>query len=87
MAGDLLGNITDWVQDQESLFQQYYQELWQVKSALSTYSRTATLIQRQVALVKEEQQDWAAVQKDPHFSAAELSHIGTVYSSILSQSS
>ena len=87
MAGDLLGNITDWVQDQEGLFQQYYQELWQVKSALSTYSRTATLIQRQVALVREEQQDWAAVQKDPHFSAAELSHIGTVYSSILSESS
>jgi hypothetical protein len=40
-----------------------------------------------VQLVKEEQQDWAAVQQDPHFSVAELSHIGSVYSAILSESS
>jgi len=87
MTGGLLDDITGWVQQQENLYGEYYQELWQVKSALSTYSKTATLIQRQVALVKEEQQDWAAVQQDPHFSVAELSHIGTVYSAILSESS
>jgi hypothetical protein len=87
MAGDMLNDIAGWVQQQENLYGEYYQELWQVKSALSTYSKTATLIQRQVQLVKEEQQDWAAVQKDPHFSTAELSHIGTVYSSILNESS
>jgi hypothetical protein len=87
MTGGLLDDITGWVQQQESLYGEYYQELWQVKSALSTYSKTATLIQRQVQLVKEEQQDWAAVQQDPHFSVAELNHIGTVYSAIISESS
>jgi hypothetical protein len=87
MTGGLLTDITGWVQQQENLYGEYYQELWQVKSVLSTYSKTATLIQRQVQLVKEEQQDWAAVQQDPHFSVAELSHIGSVYSAILSESS
>jgi type IV secretory pathway VirB4 component len=87
MAGDLLDDITGWVQQQENLYGGYYQELWQVKSALSTYSKTATLIQRQIQLVKEEQLDWAAVQNDPHFSPAELSHIGAVYTAILNESS
>ena len=87
MTGGLLTDITGWVQQQENLYGEYYQELWQVKSALSTYSKTATLIQRQMQLVKEEQQDWAAVQQDPHFSVAELNHIGSVYSGILSESS
>jgi conjugation system TraG family ATPase len=87
MTGGLLDDITGWVQQQENLYGEYYQELWQVKSALSTYSKTATLIQRQVQLVNEEQQDWAAVQRDPHFSVAELSHIANVYSGILNESS
>jgi hypothetical protein len=87
MAGDLLGDITDWVQQEEDLIGAYYQELWQVKSALSSYSKTATLIQRQAALVREEQTDWAAVQRDPHFSAGELSHIANVYNGILAASS
>jgi conjugation system TraG family ATPase len=86
MAGDLLGDITDWVQQQEQLYGAYYQELWQVKSALSTYSKTMTLIDRQAQLLQEEQQDWAAVQRDPHFTVAELNHIVSVYNGILTQS-
>ena len=86
MAGNLLGDITDWVGQQEQLYGAYYQELWQVKSALSTYSKTATLIDRQAQLVREEQQDWAAVQKDPHFTVTELNHIAGVYTRILNES-
>jgi conjugation system TraG family ATPase len=86
MAGDLLGDITDWVQQEEDLYGAYYQELWQVKSALSAYSKTATLIERQLQLVKEEQQDWAAVQRDPHFSVAELEQIAADYTGILNES-
>ena len=86
MAGDLLDDITGWVQQQEQLYAEYYQELWQVKSALGAYSKAATLIDRQAALVREEQRDWAAVQRDPHFSLAELGHIGKVYTGILNES-
>jgi conjugation system TraG family ATPase len=85
MAGDLLDDITGWVQDQEDLYGAYYQELWQVKSALSSYGKAAALIGRQVNLVKEEERDWAAVQHDPHFSVAELGHIGRVYAGILGE--
>ncbi len=87
MTGGLLDDITGWVQQQEQLYGAYYQELWQVKSALSTYSKTVTLIDRQAELVREEQQDWTAVQQDPHFTPAELSHIVNVYSGILDESS
>lgn len=87
MAGGLLDDITGWVEQQEQLYGAYYQELWQVKTALGSYSKAATLIDRQAVLVREEQQDWAAVQKDPHFTLAELEHIGNVYTGILNESS
>lgn len=86
MAGDLLDDITSWVEQQEQLYGAYYQELWQVKSALSDYSKAATLIDRQAALVREEQRDWAAVQQDPHFTLTELEYIGNVYTGILKES-
>jgi conjugation system TraG family ATPase len=85
MAGGLLDDITGWVEQQEQLYGAYYQELWQVKSALSTYSKAATLIDRQAQLVREEQQDWAAVQRDPHFTVGELDHIANVYNAILDE--
>jgi conjugation system TraG family ATPase len=86
MAGGLLDDITGWVQQEEDLYGAYYEELWKVKSALSAYSKVAELIQRQEQLVKNEQQAWSTAQRDPHFSAAELSHIGSVYSGILNES-
>ncbi|HXD77596.1 MAG TPA: TraG family conjugative transposon ATPase [Puia sp.] len=85
MAGGLLDDITGWVQQQHDLYAAYYQELWQVKSALGAYSKTASMIDRQVELIREEQRALAAVEKDPHFSAAELRHIATVYAGILGQ--
>ena len=87
MAGGLLDDITGWVQQQENLYGEYYEELWKVKSALSTYSKVAELIQRQTQLVKDEQQAWGTVQHDPHFSTAELNQIGSIYGSIIDESS
>src|SRR5215207_2759573 len=34
-----LAEISDWVQKQRKLYDEYFQELWQVKSALSYYKR------------------------------------------------
>jgi conjugation system TraG family ATPase len=86
MAGGLLDDITGWVQQEQELFSGYYSELWQVKSALSTYSKVAKLIERQTQLVAAYQQATAAVQRDPHFNAAEVTHMLQVYSGILSAS-
>jgi conjugation system TraG family ATPase len=86
MAGDLLDDITGWVQQQEQLFAEYYGELWQVKSALTGFSKVAQLIERQAQLVKEYQRVTAAIQRDPHFSPAEVSQMLNVYSGILNAS-
>jgi conjugation system TraG family ATPase len=86
MAGGLLDDITGWVQQTEDLYSEYYTELWQVKSALSTYSKVQTMIDKQIALVHEYEEACSSVQRDPHFSAAELTHILNVYGGILNAS-
>lgn len=86
MAQTQLGDITSWVQQQKDLFSGYYQELLQVKNALATYDKVVSMIDKQAQLVKDYQTAWAAIQKDNHFSAQEISYIGNVYSGILNQS-
>ena len=36
MQATRLADITSWVQEQKDLYSEYYQELWQVKSALAS---------------------------------------------------
>jgi conjugation system TraG family ATPase len=86
MTGGLLDDITGWVQQQESLYSEYYNELWQVKTAFSTYSKVTTLIERQAQLVRDYQRAISAVRQDPHFSTAEVSHMLNVYGGILEES-
>jgi hypothetical protein len=81
-----LEDITDWAQNEWDLFNGYYQELWQVKAALSTYVKVVAMIDRQAQLVRQEQAAIAAVEQDKHFSAAELNYIGSVYAGIVRQS-
>jgi Neuraminidase (sialidase) len=81
-----LEDITDWVQNEWDLFNGYYQELWQVKAALSTYVKVVAMIDRQTQLVRQERAALTAVQQDKHFSAAELNYIAEVYAGILKQS-
>jgi Neuraminidase (sialidase) len=81
-----LDDITDWVQNEWDLFNGYYQELWQVKAALSTYGKVVSMIDRQAQLIRQEQAAMAAVQQDKHFSAAELNYIISVYTGIVKQS-
>lgn len=86
MAGDLLDDIAGWAQQQDQLFTEYYQELWEVKTAFSTYGRLAQLIQRQAQLVRDYEQATAAIRQDPHFSTAEVTQMLNVYSGILNAS-
>jgi hypothetical protein len=86
MQDGLLDDITGWVQRQETLYSDYFQELWQVKSAITSYSKVSHLIQRQAQLISEYQQGWSAIKKDPHFSTAELGYMANFYTSILDES-
>ena len=86
MQDGLLGDITGWVQQQETLYQTYYQSLWQVKSAFTTYSKVKELVQRQSQLVQEYTRAQSAVRQDQHFSPGELAHISSVYDGLLNES-
>ena len=86
MQDGLLGDITGWVQQQENLYQTYYQSLWQVKSVFTTYNKVKGLIQRQSQLVQEYTRAQSAVRQDQHFSPGELAYIGSVYDGLLNES-
>ncbi len=81
-----LGEISDWSKKQQTLFSSYYNELWQIKTAIAYYSRLADLTQKQVQLVSSYNQAWDLLKNDQHFSPEELSYMENVYSGILQES-
>src|ERR1700743_2995637 len=81
-----LTEISDWSSKQKDLFSEYYQELWDIKSAIAYYSRISELTEKQVALVNSYNQAWNLLKNDKHFSADELAYMTKVYSGILEAS-
>ena len=81
-----LGQITDWVQKQKDLYQNYFAELWEVKDVLSDYHRIKEITQQEIALVKDYHQAWNGVQQDGHFTPDEVLYIGQVYTGIIDAS-
>lgn len=86
MQSTQLGAIAGWVQRQKDLYGEYFQELWQVKEALTLYSRVKEILERQAELVRAYQRAAAAIRKDPHFSGEEVLQILQVYDGILTRS-
>ncbi|MHB8205915.1 conjugal transfer protein TraI [Mucilaginibacter sp.] len=81
-----LAEISDWSSKQKNLFSEYYQELWDIKSAIAYYSKISELTEKQVALVNSYNQAWGLLKEDKHFSANELTYMTNVYSGILQAS-
>lgn len=81
-----LNDITEWVQRQKDLYSEYYQELWQVKDVLGTYSTVKDMISKQARLVVGYKQAYSSLQLDSHFTPAEIEHIQKVLNGILNQS-
>jgi len=81
-----LQEIADWTEKQRQLYQQYYEELWQVRNTIAMYSRVRNILDRQVKLVDEYKSTWAVIRQDRHFSEAELDYIHRVYTGILDES-
>ena len=86
MDAEELTDIAGWVQQQKNLFAEYYQELWQVKNALSKYEQVKTMISRQAQIISGSNQAYGILGQDKHFSAAEVSHMNAVLSGIVNQS-
>jgi hypothetical protein len=81
-----LNQITDWVQQEENLYQEYYNELWQVKQIISDYDKVKSIIQLQERIVSEYQTAYALFKQDKNFSQSEINYMYNVYSGILNES-
>jgi hypothetical protein len=81
-----LTEISDWVEKQRQLYQDYYQELWEVKNILTYYQRIREITQKQVRLVAEYKRAWSLLKQDRHFTPEELDYMSQVYTGILAAS-
>lgn len=86
MAKLKLKEISDWAEKQRTLYKDYYEELWKVKNAISTYKRVRQIMERQLQLVAEYKRAYGLFKQDKHFSATELDYMYRVYSGILEES-
>ncbi|MCD8739339.1 conjugal transfer protein TraI [Mucilaginibacter roseus] len=78
-----LDEITNWTEKQKKLYDDYYQELWKVKSTIAYYQRIKNLTMKQVSLVGEYQRAWRLFQSDRHFKPDEIIQMQRVYLGIL----
>jgi hypothetical protein len=78
-----LSEIAGWTQRQKELYSQYYSELWQVKSVISSYQRVREMADKESAMVAAYRQAWQRLSADRHFSAEELAYMAGVYAGIL----
>ncbi|MBD1362958.1 conjugal transfer protein TraI [Mucilaginibacter sp. ZT4R22] len=81
-----LNEISNWSEKQRSLYDEYYQELWKVKSTIAYYQRIKELTFKQVAMVSEYQRTWNLFQSDRHFHPEEINEMQRVYLGILDAS-
>jgi hypothetical protein len=81
-----LNEISNWSEKQKTLYNDYYQELWKVKSTIAYYQRIKDLTLKQVAMVREYQSAWKLFQSDKHFKPDEIVQMQRVYVGILDAS-
>ncbi|PZX51510.1 hypothetical protein LV84_03667 [Algoriphagus ratkowskyi] len=78
-----LDEISNWTEKQRTLYQTYFDELHQVKSAISTFQRVRDITQTQTRIVSEYKKVWAVIQQDSHFTTIEKEYMAKVYSGLL----
>lgn len=81
-----LTEIKDWVQKQKKLYEDYFQELWKVKSAIASYKKLKDIIEQQLAMVSEYKGAWALFRQDKNFTAEELDYMVNIYSGMMEES-
>src|SRR5437867_583424 len=74
-----LTEITDWVQKQKDLYQNYFDELWQVKMVITYYNRVKGTIKKQIQLVNEYKHAFGLFQQDKNFTPEEIDYMFKVY--------
>lgn len=81
-----LASITDWLRQQEQLYAGYYQELWQVKTVISDFSRVADIVSKQGQIAVAFKQMRKVIGQDGHFSSSEVAAMTTTLTGIVNAS-
>jgi hypothetical protein len=81
-----LNEIKDWVQKQKKLYEDYFEELKKVKSALANYKRVKDIIEQQVVMVKEYKGAWALFRQDKNFTPEEIDYMHNIYFGMMDES-
>jgi hypothetical protein len=81
-----LDEIKDWVEKQRKLYDNYFEELRQVKTVLAYYQRVKDIVQRQVQIVAEYKGAWALFRQDKNFTKEELDYILNIYAGMMEES-
>ena len=81
-----LTEISDWSKKQKELYAKYFDELWKVKNAISSYQAVRDIIKKQVQLVQEYSKAFNLSKQDKNFTADELDYMQKVYTGILDES-
>lgn len=81
-----LDEITDWTKKHKDQYQQYYDELKQIKDAISTYKKVKEIIEHQKQLVEAYKVAFSRFKNDTHFTAGEIAYMAKVYTGIMDES-
>ena len=81
-----LEEISGWVEKQRALYDNYYSELWKVKSIINYYDRIKEISSSEKRLLEEYKRGLTLFKQDKHFSPEELTYITDVYAGILRES-
>ena len=81
-----LDEITDWTKKHKEQYQQYFDELKQVKDAISTYKKVKEIMEHQKQLVNEYKMAFKRFKQDKHFTADEIAYMAKVYTGIMDES-
>lgn len=80
-----LTEIQDWVNKQKELYQNYFDELKKIKTAITYYHRVKDIIDDQGAMVKEYKAAWALFRSDRNFTPEEIRFMAGVYEGMLNE--
>lgn len=81
-----LDEISDWTKKQKEIYQDYFDELWKVKSIIAYYKRITEIVQLQKQLVAEYKHAFGLIQQDKNFTSDEIDYMYNVYSGIIETS-
>jgi hypothetical protein len=81
-----LTEISDWSKKQKELYAKYFDELYKVKNAISSYQAVRDIIRKQIQLVQEYSKAFNLSKQDKNFTAEEISYMQKVYTGILDES-